>query len=726
MTVAGAGSADILRMYLHQAADGIQRLQFLVEGVHCAACMARIERAMNTVEGVEQARLNLSTKRLTLTWQGPLTVAEAAMAAANKAGYGLTPYDPVSLERKADAEERFLLKCLAVAGFASMNVMLLSVSLWSGAEGATRVLFQWLSALIVLPALAYAGRPYFRAAYNGITHKRLGMEVPISVALVLTSAISLYDTVVGYGETYFESAIMLLFFLLTGRYLEARVKGKSRNAAEHLLGLQHTFVAVQGVDGKVVLTPSAEVALGSRVLWRQGERLGVDGTLESDEVSADTSVLTGETLPRKVRKNEAVQAGLVNRGASVSVMTTAVGQGTVLAELARLVDNATTVKNAYTRLADRISRTYAPLVHTLALGTFAVCMLLGIDGHESVLRAAAVLIVTCPCALALAVPTVQVALMGRMLRSGVVLKSGEALEKLATVTDVILDKTGTLTLGKPRLVDGGSEAQRKLAARMAIHSQHPLAVALAHHGEVVVPLEGVEEIAGKGLKAVYKGETLLLGSAKFCGVKEPNDMPDMPRVWFVQGNKSPVMFTFDDPLRADAAAAVAALRGMGVGVQVLSGDRAETVAKVAADVGITQAEGAATPQRKQEVLAGLTAQNRVAMMVGDGLNDAPSLALAPVGVSFGQASDLAKLSADVILQRENLMALPLLVRLAGKARRAVWQNVWISLAYNVVTIPLAMMGYITPMYAALAMSASSLMVVSNAALAGRGGKGGAL
>ncbi len=720
MTTATALPQDVLKTYVHTDKEGVQRLQFMVEGVHCAACMARIEAAMNPVEGVEQARLNLSSKRLTLAWKGPVAVAEKAIAAANKAGYGLTPYDPATLERKADAEERFLLKCLAVAGFASMNVMLLSVSLWSGAEGETKVLFQWISALIVLPALAYAGRPYFRAAYNGIKHKRLGMEVPISVALVLTSAISLYDTIVGYGETYFESAIMLLFFLLIGRYLEARVKGKSRNAAEHLLGLQHTFVAVQGKDGNVTLMPSAEVPLGSLVLWRQGERLGVDGTLESEEASADTSVLTGETLPRNVWRHEAVQAGLVNRGASVTVKTTAVGQGTVLAELARLVDNATTVKNAYTRLADRISRSYAPLVHTLALGTFTVCMLLGIDGHESVLRAAAVLIVTCPCALALAVPTVQVALMGRTLRNGIILKSGEALEKLATITDVILDKTGTLTLGKPRLVVGGTEAQRKLAARMAIHSQHPLSVAIAHHGDVVTPLEGVEEVAGKGLKAVYKGETLLLGSAKLCGVKEPKDMPDVPRVWFAQGEKAPVMFTFDDPLRADAVAAVRALQTMGLRVQVLSGDRTETVQKVAADVGITEAEGEATPQRKQAVLADLAKDQRQVMMVGDGLNDAPSLALAPVGVSFGQASDLAKLSADAILQRENLMALPLLIRLAQKARRAVWQNVWISLAYNVVTIPMAMMGYITPMYAALAMSASSLMVVGNAALVGRG------
>ncbi|TKW60593.1 MAG: cadmium-translocating P-type ATPase [Blastochloris viridis] len=720
MTTATALEQDVLKTYLHTDTDGVQRLQFMVEGVHCAACMARIEGAMNHVDGVDQARLNLSTKRLTLTWKGPLAIAEQAITAANKAGYGLTPYDPASLERKADADERFLLKCLAVAGFASMNVMLLSVSLWSGAEGETRTLFQWISALIVLPALAYAGRPYFYAAYKGIKHKRLGMEVPISVALVLTSAISLYDTIAGYGETYFESAIMLLFFLLIGRYLEARVKGKSRNAAEHLLGLQHTFVAVQGKDGKVTLMQSAEVPLGSIVLWRQGERLGVDGVLESESASVDTSVLTGESLPRSVRQNEAVQAGLVNRGASVTVKTTAVGQGTVLAELARLVDNATTVKNAYTRLADRISRSYAPLVHTLALGTFTVCMLLGIGGHESVLRAAAVLIVTCPCALALAVPTVQVALMGRMLRSGIILKSGEALEKLATITHVILDKTGTLTLGKPRLVDGGSEAQRKLAARMAIHSQHPLSVAIAHHGEVVTPLPDVEEVAGKGLKAVYKGETLLLGSAKLCGVKEPKDMPDVPRVWFVQGDKAPVMFVFDDPLRADAAAAVEALRRLDINVQVLSGDRAETVQKVSAEVGIHGFEGEATPQRKQEVLATMARQGCVTMMVGDGLNDAPSLALAPVGVSFGQASDLAKLSADVILQRENLMALPLLVQLAQKAKRAVWQNVYISLAYNVVTIPLAMMGYITPMYAALAMSASSLMVVTNAALVGRG------
>ena len=707
---------EVLQTYVHTARDGMHRLQFMVEGVHCAACMARIEKAMNAVPGVAMARLNLSSKRLTLTWQGAMAVADEAITAANRAGYGLTPYTPDMLAGKAGAEEVFLLRCLAVAGFANMNVMLLSVSLWAGAAGETRVLFQWLSALIVLPALAYAGRPYFSAAWVAVRHGRLGMEVPISVALVLTSAVSLYATLVGEGESYFESAMMLLFFLLCGRYLEARVRGKSRNAAEHLLGLQHTFVAVLGAKGAVTLMPSAEVPLGSHVLWRQGERLGVDGTV-ADVASVDTSVLTGESLPRSVAAGAAVQAGMVNRGASVQVTTTAVGQGTVLAELARLVDNATTVKNGYTRLADRVSRAYAPLVHTLAALTFAGGMLAGLGAHESVLRAAAVLIVTCPCALALAVPTVQVALMGRLLRSGIIVKSGEALEKLAAITHVVLDKTGTLTLGKPQLVRGGTAAQRGLAARMAIHSQHPLSVALAHHGEVVTPLPEVDDVPGQGLTAVWKGETLRLGRAALCGVQEEGERVG-PRVWFVQGKKPAVMFEFDDPLRPDAADAVAALRRMGVGVRVLSGDRDETVAAVAEVVGVEEAEGGADPQRKQAVLRALAEEGHHVMMVGDGLNDAPSLALAPVGVSFGQASDLAKISADIILQREQLMALPLLLRVGRVARRAMWQNVGMSLAYNVVTIPLAMAGFITPMWAALAMSVSSLTVVGNAALAG--------
>ncbi|PIZ29974.1 MAG: heavy metal translocating P-type ATPase, partial [Alphaproteobacteria bacterium CG_4_10_14_0_8_um_filter_53_9] len=422
---------SLLTPYIHTENDGTKRLMFMVEGVHCAGCMARLEGAIKPVKGVKTARLNLTTKRLVLEWVGPLSVAQAAIDAAAKAGYPLTPYNPEKQEDARTREEKALLRYLAVAGFAGANVMLLSVALWAGAEDSTRQLFQWLSAAIVLPALAYAGQPYFKAAWQALSHRRTSMEVPISIALLLTSSISLYDTLNGGRETYFESAIMLLFFLLIGRYLETRTRGRSHNAAEHLLGLQHTVATVQNEDGTATQLRAEDIPLGATVLCRQGERLAIDGILLSPTAYLDTSVLTGETLPRAVKKGETVQAGTLNTSGTILIKTTAAGKNTTLAEIARLTDTATTVKNKYTRLADRMAQSYAPLVHGLAFLTLSGGLWWGLGGHESITRAAAVLIVTCPCALALAVPTVHVAIMSKLLKNGVILKSGEALEKLA-------------------------------------------------------------------------------------------------------------------------------------------------------------------------------------------------------------------------------------------------------------------------------------------------------
>ncbi|MFZ2620825.1 MAG: heavy metal translocating P-type ATPase [Alphaproteobacteria bacterium] len=700
-------------------------MAFMVDGIHCAACMAKLEQALLATAGITTARLNLTTKRVKVVWQGTPAVMLKGITHAAKAGYILTPYNPETLENKAHAHEAWLLRCLAVAGFGSMNVMLLSVAMWGGAMPPHQLaLMQWFSALITLPTIAYAGQPYFQAAAHALKNRRTSMEVPISIALILTTALSVFDTTQGHGETYFESAVMLLFFLLTGRYLEARVQGHSRNAAEHLMGLQHHHVAVLGKQDKITMQPSATVPLGALVLWRQGERLGVDGTIHHTTPQGhshiDTSLLTGESLPREVAMGDSVQAGMVNRGDTLTVKVTAVGQATVLAELARLTDNATSVKNNYTRLADRMARAYAPVVHSMALLTFILWQWLGLDWHESLLRAAAVLIVTCPCALALAIPTVHVAIIGRLLRQGVILKSGDALEKLAEVDTVVLDKTGTLTTGHLQWLSGGTVAERTLAARMALASRHPVAQALVRAVPPTSPLPHTKEIAGQGLQSTYKNHPIRLGSAAFCGVKNPPARaPHQAEVWLKIGANSPIRLLLQDTLRPHAAEAISQLQQLNLQVRVLSGDTPANVQALTSPLGIEGAEGHATPQRKQQVLAQLLANHRTVMMVGDGLNDAPSLALAPVGVSFGKATDLAKLSADIILQQESLLILPRIWHLAKVAKRGVFVNFGMSLAYNVVAIPLAVAGFITPLWAAVLMSASSIMVVANAARLGR-------
>ncbi|MFZ2587206.1 MAG: heavy metal translocating P-type ATPase [Alphaproteobacteria bacterium] len=715
-------SVHDLKPYVTTAPNGQSSAAFLVDGIHCAACMGRVERALSAIPGITSARVNLTTKRVVVSWQGPLSVMVKAASASAKAGYSLTPYTPQTLDATTTTHERWLLRCLAVAGFASMNVMLLSVALWSGPmPTAQRLLLQWFSAIITLPAIAYAGQPYFRAAWQALSHGRTSMEVPISIALILTTSLSLFDTILGHGETYFESAVMLLFFLLAGRYLEARVRGQSHNAAAHLMGLQHTTVAVLGKGGKVHTLAANAVPVGATVLWRHGERLGVDGTISHGHGTVDASVLTGESLPRAATVGDAVQAGLVNTGPTLHVRATAVGQSTVLAELARLTEAATHVKNRYTRLADKIARIYAPVVHTLALFTLAGWLLVGLNWHESLLRAAAVLIVTCPCALALAVPTVQVAVVGNLLKRGIILKNGEALEKLAHTRTIVLDKTGTLTTGRLHLVRGGTPAQRTLAARLAVISRHPLAQGITASLPAAKPLPHAREVVGQGVQGTYQSQPVRLGSAAFCGLTTtPTLAVGEAALYLKTGTAKPVLLVLKDTLRPEAAATISTLTSMGMALHLLSGDTPAAAAAMAAHVGIPHATGHATPAAKQSMLARLATTSPNLMMVGDGLNDAPSIALAPVGVSFGKATDLAKLSADIILHNESLTALPLLLRMACTARTGVRGNVGVSLAYNVVAVPLAMAGFITPIWAAVLMSTSSILVVANAARLGKG------
>lgn len=704
---------------IHTRPDGTGEMTLLAEGLRCAGCIVTLEKALTATPGVQNARVNYSTQRVRLVWKGTPTVVQKAIQAAAAKGYTLTPYSPSAQDAQQDADEKFLLRCLAVAAFAVANVMLLAIPLWAGVvDESQRLLLQWLSALITLPCLAYAGQPYFNAAYVALRHGRVGMEVPISLAIILTCGISLFDVWVQRGDTYFESAAMLLFFLLIGRYLETRVRGRSRQAAARMMQMQNIQVALLGKTGKVTLIPAAEAKIGQLVLWRHGERLGVDGMLTDGDALVDTSLLTGESLPRTLANKATVQAGMVNMGEARTVRVTQVGQGTVLAELARLIDTATAAKNNYTRLADALARRYAPVVHGLAFITFVGNMVCGLGWHDSLLRAAAVLLVTCPCALALAVPTVHVAVMGKLLRMGIVLTSGDALERLGTISRVVMDKTGTLTTGKLSLVRGGTADQRHLAARLAVLSQHPLAQAIVRAVGGASPLPGAKEHVGKGVEGTLKGKTVRFGSASWCGVKNPPPAKaGEARVWLRVGNGKPVVFHLTDTLRPDAREALKALAAYRP--MLLSGDSTAAVQAMAHQAGVTEAYGDVSPTAKQDMLAKLHNQGARVLMAGDGLNDAPSLALADIGLSFGQASDLAKLSADVILQQEELAHIPRLLRIARQARRAVMANFGLAFVYNLASVPLAMIGYITPMAAALLMSTSSLIVVANAARLGQ-------
>ncbi len=705
--------------FAEPAGAGRHRIDLLVEGVHCGGCVRRIEDALLSRREVAAARVNLSTRRLTVTWEGAPRLAQALVAAVEALGFTAVPFVPQEMgdrDRRAQSE---LLRAMAVAGFAAGNVMLLSVSVWAGYfEGmgaATRDLLHWFSALIALPAIVYAGRPFYRSAIAALAAGRTNMDVPISLAVLLAGGMSLFETMEGGRYVYFDSAVALLFFLLLGRYLDCRARGRARAAVERLLALTAGSVTVLEADGRRVVLRPERLRPGMRLLAAAGERIASDGKVTAGRSELDTSLITGESLPRPVADGDRVFAGTLNLGAPLTIEVGAVGEGTLLAEIVRLMEQAEQRRARYVALAERISRLYAPAVHGLALATFlGWTFVVGVDWQVALLHAVAVLIITCPCALGLAVPVVQVIASGRLMRQGVLLKSATALERLARVDTVVFDKTGTLTLGRPRLRSGDHDPEAlRLAASLAGASRHPLARALHAAAPGVPVAPGVREVPGCGLSLNTAAGEIRLGSRRWCGSEEAHS-PPAPELWLRAPGRAPCAFRFDDPLRADAAAVVAALKRQGLAVRLLSGDRAAAVAEVARALAIDDWQAASTPADKVAELERMAGEGRAVLMVGDGLNDAPALAAASVSLSPSSAADITQTSADAVFQGERLSPVLETLAVARASQRLVKQNFALAFGYNLLTVPLAVLGLVTPLIAALAMSASSLVVIANA------------
>ncbi len=712
--------------------DGGRVVHLMVEGLQCAACVWLIEQVLAHQPGVLSARLNMTTRRLVVRL-APAVSAATAVAPVLALGYRLAPFDPARLQGGSAREERELLRALAVAGFAAGNVMLLSVSVWAGhAQGmgpATRDLLHWVSALIALPAIAYAGVPFFRSALAALTNRRVNMDVPISLGVILAAAVSVGEIMQSGPHAYFDSAITLLFFLLVGRYLERRARGRARSAAEHLLGLRVRAATVRDADGTRRLVAAERLAPGMTILVAAGERLAADGAVTDGRGILDASLITGESMPETAAPGSRVFAGTLNLGAPLCVRVTQAGEGTLLAEIVRLMEAAEQGRARHVALADRVARAYAPVVHTLAAATFLGWWLgAGVPWTQALTIAVAVLIVTCPCALALAVPAVQVAATGRLMRRGILVKSPTALERIAEADTIVFDKTGTLTLGRPDLRRDGdwTADDLRLAAGLAGLSRHPLARALARaaasDASGAPALSGVVEEPGRGLIWPSPEGEVRLGSGGFVGAADEDAGDGAPEMWLARPGRPPVRFAFADEMRTDSHETVARLRARGFALELLSGDRTDSVRQAAAALGIQAWTAAADPKAKAARLQALAAAGHKVLMIGDGLNDAPALRLAHASLSPSAAADIAQTAADAVFQGDRLAPIAETLEVAASAARLVRQNFALSFGYNLFTIPLAVLGLVTPLIAAVAMSASSLVVIGNALrVARRGG-----
>ena len=719
-------------------ADPAQTLRFVVPNLNCAGCMRKIERHFANVPGLASCRVNLSQKQVVFTWYtngGPAFITgDSLLTGLTSLGFEAKPLMQALASDEHQAELKSLLWCMAVAGFAAANVMLLSVSIWSGAEGATRDLFHWLSALIALPTVAFAGRPFYRSAWQALKAGRLNMDVPISLAVILAASLSLFETINQGDHAFFDAAVTLLFFLLIGRTLDRMMRARAYQGVQQLLALKSETAEIVTENGQQKTLPLSEVAPDMTVLVRAGETIPIDGCVVTGVSDVNWSMVTGEAVPQTARAGSKLYSGLVNLSNPLTIKVEAVGENTLLAEIVRYMETAQSSAPRYRQLADRAASIYAPLVHLAALFTFIGWLAYGASWQSAAYIAISVLIITCPCALGLAVPVVQVVASAIAQRRGILLKEGTALEKLSEIDTVVFDKTGTLTQAEPELISNVFECSKDLSETqfmaalitLARHSVHPVSNALANHTgnnlDEMGPLEKIKEHPGSGLSCRWQEGDLKLGSATWVGAKEIKnklktngaDLTLWASFTAADGTVSTAQFVFRDKLRSGVKELIAFLQTKDLNLCLLSGDKAEAVKALANELGIANWHAAMKPQQKAEMIAEWGRKGCKVLMVGDGINDGPALKAAFVSLSPAKASDVAQVTASFVLMRDSLVPVRSLYQLAQKSRTVISQNFALAALYNLIAIPVAVMGGVTPIIAALAMSGSSLVVIANA------------
>ncbi|WP_019171902.1 cation-translocating P-type ATPase [Pseudaminobacter salicylatoxidans] len=707
-----APSPEEVRLASRALGDGIRQSDLSVPGIHCGACIQKIESALSKLDGVAAARVNLSTRRVSVRWHEEQV--PALVETLDRIGYEAHLFDADADKKDETLAE--LIRALGISGFAAMNIMLLSVSVWSGAEGATRDLFHWISALIAIPALAFAGRIFFRSAWSALRRGRTNMDVPISLGIILAYGMSLYETIHHAEHAYFDASVTLLFFLLIGRTLDHVMRERAREAVKGLARLAARGAMVLRPDGSRDYLPIEEIEPGMRMLLAAGERVPVDAEVETGTSDLDCSLVSGESAPQPVAPGATLRAGTLNLTGPLTIRALAAAKDSFLAEMVRMMEAAEGGRNIYRRIADRAAALYSPVVHLTAFLTCLGWIAMTGDLHRSITVAIAVLIITCPCALALAVPIVQVVAARRLFENGIMVKDGSAMERLAQIDTIVFDKTGTLTVGTPKLVNAGALAPRTLAlaAAMAAHSRHPLSKAIAIAGASAphLALADIRELPGYGVEARAGEDLYRLGRADWAVTDGSVDA--QAGTVLSRNGELLARFEFEDRLRDGTTEAVRELGRRGLNLEVLSGDRPAAVASLSATVGIDRFRAGVLPGDKAARMADLAAEGRKALMVGDGLNDAPALIAAHVSMAPATAADVGRNAADFVFLRESLSAVPLALRISKDSGRLIRQNLALAVIYNAIAVPIAILGYVTPLVAAIAMSLSSVLVVANA------------
>lgn len=725
---------EVQQNFVRPVGEHEREAALILEGITCAACVWLNESHIGRQPGVRAVEINYATRRARVRWDERETKLSHILEAVAAIGYRAHPYDTAKLEELANKERRVAMWRLFVAGFGMMQVMMYAIPVYLAGDGTMtpdiEQLMRWASLVLTLPVMLYSAMPFFSGAWRDVKLHRVGMDVPVALGIGSAFAASCWATFVAGGEVYFDSVTMFVFFLLTGRYLEMMARQKATRGVEAISRALPAFAEryLSYPDGATERVAVALLVPGDILRVKPGETVPADGIIVEGESGVDESLLTGESRPVSKRSGETITGGSANIGSPLVMRVERVGEATRLAAIRRLMERAAAEKPSVVVMADRIAARFVAVLLLLAFATGAAWW--WVDSSRALWVFVAVLVVSCPCALSLATPAVLTVATGSLARLGVLVTRGHAIETLARATHFVFDKTGTLTEGRPVLVETIAPATMTaadallMAAAIERGSEHALGRALCSAAEGRLPaVERVRAFTGHGMEAIVAERQVRIGTPEFVGKLHGRVMPPDIAAWREAGNTVVALadvdgwlawFRFADEPRAGASETAKQLRELGLRVSVLSGDAPATVAHTAKLLGIDVAVGAMTPEAKHAYIHALQQENAVVAMVGDGVNDAPVLAQAHVSVAMGGGTDLARSQADVVLLGDDLRQLAAGVALARRTLRIIRQNLAWAFGYNLLAIPLAMAGLVTPWMAGIGMSASSLLVVLNA------------
>ncbi|MDH5425285.1 MAG: heavy metal translocating P-type ATPase [Gammaproteobacteria bacterium] len=720
---------QLQKSFVREDQGDVKEAALMLEGIVCAACVWLNEKYISSLPGVVEFRVNYSTHRAQLTWHSEQIKLSQVLRAIESIGYHAHPFDPSRQESVHKKEKQTAVRRLLVAGLGMMQVMMVAIALYAG-EGAMdadiREFLRWVSLGFAIPVILYSAQPFFKSAWGDLKRRRLGMDVPVSLAMGGAFAASLWSTISGIGEVYYDSVTMFVFFLLAGRYLELIARHKAGRAAEELVKLVPATATRIRDSGEYEVVTTSELEKDDRVLVKPGELIPADGKVVEGLSSVDESLLTGESLPRSRQAGDDVVGGTQNIESPLTVCVTLVGEDSFLSSVIRLLDRATSEKPSLTRAVDKIAGWF--IAALLVIAVLVAFYWAGHDPLHAFQITLSVLVVTCPCALSLATPAALTAATGRLTEIGLLTTRGHALETLANATHIVFDKTGTLTYGQLeagtiRLLQERMAASelRALVSTMEQDSEHPIARALGNLSDKKLPLTASRSMPGKGLEAIYKGSKVRIGTLTFVKelghsvLPEPELEQDIKSTVYVADESGLLaMIAIQDQLRHEAGNSINELKQLGLKIILLSGDQQSVVDHVAAELGIDEARGACLPEDKLSYMQTLQKQGAVVAMVGDGVNDAPVLAAAQVSLAMGSGTQLAHASADMVLLSENLKHLAVGISMSRRTLQIIRQNFGWAIGYNLLAVPLAAMGVVAPWMAAIGMSMSSLVVVVNA------------